>query len=191
MLDPRDNNIWMRKGAPPRWAMVVGLVIFLSGGYMLAYAIGLKGFTVYEGRGEDTFGVSGPPASRTGTFWIGIAYLLGGTALALGRAGVTIDKRRGRVRRWAGLLGPWWKSDFRLELYHRVVIAYEHHSDSESQWTMFPVRLAGDNESLVQIAAPSRQKEAEELALELSLFLGWPVENLAPTPGKGGVPHGG
>jgi hypothetical protein len=177
------SGVWKRVHRTGRMAVVIGLVIFLAGGYMTAYGVGVKGVKVWKAP-SDEISTDPPtkPASRTVCFWMGLAYLAGGVVMMFGCWGLVIDKNMGHARRWTGLIVPMLKKDFPLSLYGRVEVGLTKDSISEGgEWTIYPVALAGENASFT-IDAPAAKNEAMQLAKELSSFLGWPLSDNSDEP---------
>lgn len=186
-ISPSDPERWALRSKPPLLLIAVGLLIFLSGVYLFCYGLGIEGFSVGEG-GDESFGSSGRPASRPTMLWLGLAYILGGLVMILGRRGVVIDKRLGIARRWYGLLFPFRRREFPLTLYNRLAIRREEQNDAEGGTIVsFPVGLAGPEGAAFPISAPAKEEAAREIIRELSNFLGWPAPREDGAPERFGV----
>lgn len=63
--------------------------------------------------------------SLLGVALLGGGIMLGGTVLTLGRIGVVVDRKAGRVTRWCGLLRPMLHREWPVSAFDRVTVARE------------------------------------------------------------------
>ena len=97
-----------------------------------------------------------------------------GAGLVFGRNGIVIDRTRGRIVRWWGLLVPMKSTVTMLEGIRHVEMNFsEGDSDTADSW---PVRLSGEGiPKPIDVANPMSFAEARQLAEELSRFLRKPL----------------
>jgi len=97
-----------------------------------------------------------------------------GAGLVFGRSGIIIDRTRGRIVQWWGLLVPMKRTVTMLEGIRHVEMNFsEGDSDTADSW---PVRLSGEGiPKPIDVANPLSFAEARQLAEELSRFLHKPL----------------
>jgi len=97
-----------------------------------------------------------------------------GTALVFGRYGLIMDRTRGRVIQWWGLLVPMKRREYLLEAIGQVDLDFSRgDSDSADTW---PVTLSGGVlPKPVIVTQPTEFAEAKRFAEELSRFLNKPL----------------
>jgi hypothetical protein len=106
----------------------------------------------------------------------GLPFAAVGTVLVFGRYGFTIDRRRGVVREWKGLLVPMKRTETLLSLYGSVRLS--HKPGDKNSADTFPVELAGPGvKKPLLIGSPTDYAEARRTAEELSRFLDKPLED--------------
>ena len=97
-----------------------------------------------------------------------------GTCLVFGRSGIIIDRGRGRVLQWYGLLVPMKRTEYMLDSIRQVEMSFSSgDSDSAATW---PVKLSGEEIAKpISVLQPTNFAEARQLAEELSRFLRKPL----------------
>lgn len=91
-----------------------------------------------------------PPegATITGEPWIGAlvggVFALVGAGLVFGRSGIRLDRSRGYVTTWWGLLVPFSSTEYRLDQFTQVSVTREVRRGKNSTYEVFPVRLEGE-----------------------------------------------
>jgi hypothetical protein len=105
---------------------------------------------------------------------LGSVFAAVGAALVFGRSGVVLDRGRGRIVQWWGLLVPMKRVEHMLEAVRRVEMNFsEGDSETSDRW---PVRLAGDGiPKPIVVASPTDFSEARQTAEELARFLHKPL----------------
>jgi len=142
-----------------------GLLFLLPGVFIMQIPLGLVPL--------DTEGASLP-----WYFFVlfGLPFAAVGTVLVFGRYGFTIDRRRGMVRGWKGLLVPMKRTETLLGLYESVRISHKP-GDKNSPDT-FPVELAGPGvKKPLLVGCPPDYTEARRMAEDLSRFLDKQLED--------------
>jgi hypothetical protein len=100
---------------------------------------------------------------------IGLLFTAVGAAFMFGRAGVVIDRRRGEISTWWGLLVPFQTTRHKLSEFKEVTISHEIRKSKNSSYSVFPVRIAGGSKILVR---ESRDyEESRRLAEEVAKFI--------------------
>ncbi len=97
-----------------------------------------------------------------------------GAGLVFGRSGIIIDRTRGRIVQWWGLLVPMKRTETMLDGIGHVEMNFsEGDSDTADSW---PVRLSGEGiPKSIDVAHPPSFAEARQVAEELSRFLRKPL----------------
>ena len=97
-----------------------------------------------------------------------------GTCLVFGRSGIIIDRGRGRVLQWYGLLVPMKRTEYMLDSIRQVEMSFSRgDSDSAATWQ---VKLSGEEIAKpISVLQPTNFTEARQLAEELSRFLRKPL----------------
>lgn len=110
---------------------------------------------------------------REDAFWepigIGAGMVIVGSTLALGRRGITLDKEEQEVRRWWGLLRPWWSQ--RQDLSRYAAVGFEC-GLSDTTLVGHAV-LKGRGEPDYILYRSTDIPEAQAVAEEVAGFLGW------------------
>lgn len=110
---------------------------------------------------------------RADAFWepigIGGGMAIVGSALVLGRRGITLDKEEHVVRRWWGLLGPWWSRPRDLSRY--AAVGCEHTLNDAT--LVGQAVLKGRDEPDYVLYRSADIPEAQAVAEEVASFLGW------------------
>lgn len=96
-----------------------------------------------------------------------------GSCLVFGRSGLILDKRRGLVIQWQGLIVPMKRKEQILDNMKRVSI-HKDTGDRDSA-TSYPVKLEGDTVKALTLFSPTDYQEARQAAEELARFLSRPV----------------
>ncbi len=104
----------------------------------------------------------------------GSVFAVVGAALVFGRSGIILDRGRGRIVRWWGLLVPMKRVEHMLDSVRQVEMDFSRgDSDSADTW---PVKLSGEGlPKPVTIAQPVAFPEARQIAEELARFLHKPL----------------
>jgi hypothetical protein len=120
------------------------------------------------------------PVQRSGTLpaifvvLIGSVFAAVGTCLVFGRSGSILDRSRGRIIQWYGLLVPMKRTEYLLESVGQVEINFAS-GDSKSAAT-WPVTLAGESIAKpISVSQPTSFIEARQVAEELARFLRKPL----------------
>jgi hypothetical protein len=97
-----------------------------------------------------------------------------GAGLVFGRSGIILDRTRGRIVQWWGLLVPMKRIESMLDAIHHVEMNFSSgDSDSAATW---PVRLCGEGITKpIAVVQPVSFAEARQVAEELSRFLRKPL----------------
>jgi hypothetical protein len=144
---------------------IFGIPFLLAGLFLMQAPLGLLRVKT-EG---------GPPAALlVGLF--GLPFAAIGAALVFGRSGVILDRQRGTLVRWWGLLVPMKRTEQSLDGFETVRLGYTP-GDSKHAAT-YPVTLVpGDGGRPVPMQAPTDYAAARRLAERLARFLRKPVED--------------
>jgi hypothetical protein len=100
-----------------------------------------------------------------------------GAALAFGRAGIRVDTRRGTLTEWWGLLVPFSRTKHRLSVFKHVGLTRERRRSRNSSYTVYPVRLYGENDVTVSFGEPRDYLEARRGAEKIAEFIRLPVSD--------------
>ena len=141
-----------------------GLPFLLAGLFVMQFPLGL---IPLEERPE------GPLVSAL-VILLGSVFALVGAALVFGRSGIILDRGRGRIVRWWGLLVPMKREETMLDAVRQVEMDFSRgDSDSADTW---PVKLSGEGiPKPIAIAQPVEFVEARRIAEELARFLHKPL----------------
>ena len=104
----------------------------------------------------------------------GSVFAAVGAVLVFGRGGIILDRGRGRIVRWWGLLVPMRRVEHRLDAIRQVEMDFSSgDKDSADTW---PIRLAGEGvPKPITVAQPTAFSEARRVAEELARFLHKPL----------------
>lgn len=104
----------------------------------------------------------------------GSVFAAVGAVLVFGRSGIVLDRGRGRIVRWWGLLVPMKRAEHMLDSIRQVEMAFARgDSDSADTW---PVKLSGEGlPKPITVAQPVEFPEARQIAEELARFLQKPL----------------
>ncbi|HNS54699.1 MAG TPA: hypothetical protein PKH25_07980 [Syntrophales bacterium] len=104
----------------------------------------------------------------------GSVFAAVGAVLVFGRGGIILDRGRGRIVRWWGLLVPMRRMEHRLDAIRQVEMDFSSgDKDSADTW---PIRLAGEGvPKPITVAQPTAFSEARRVAEELARFLQKPL----------------
>lgn len=104
----------------------------------------------------------------------GSVFTIVGAALVFGRAGIVLDRGRGRITQWYGLLVPMKRVETMLDAVRQVEMDFSRgDSDSADTW---PVKLSGEGiPKPIAVAQPTDFAEARQMAEELARFLQKPL----------------
>ena len=142
---------------------IFGLLFLLSGLFVMQLPFGL-------------IPVSKPSDIPSSLFVIlfGAVFTLVGAVLVFGRAGIILDRARGRVVQWYGLLAPLKKTEYLMDAVDQVEMNFSSgDSDSPATW---PIKLSGGSMTKpIAVSQPTSFTEARQLAEELARFLQKPL----------------
>jgi len=120
--------------------------------------------------------VNGSPGVPSSLFFLpfGAVFALVGALLVFGRSGIIMDRSRGRVIQWYGLLVPMKRKEYLLDSVDQVEMNFSPgDSDSPATW---PITLSGRSiAKSLSIVQPPSFAEARKVAEELSRFLRKPL----------------
>jgi hypothetical protein len=107
-------------------------------------------------------------------FLFGSVFAAVGAALVFGRSGIILDRGRGRIIQWYGLLVPMKRTEYLLDLIRQVEMNFSSgDSDSVATW---PVTLSGESIAKpISVLQPTSFPEARQVAEELARFLRKPL----------------
>ena len=94
-----------------------------------------------------------------------------GAAFVLGRRGVLVNVRDRNVVTWWGLLVPFRSTACALNQYDHVGLTREIRRSKNSTYTVYPVRLTGDEAKRISFGEPRNYKEARAGAEQLAKFV--------------------
>ncbi|MGB5216692.1 MAG: hypothetical protein WBN66_00200 [Smithella sp.] len=142
---------------------IFGLPFLLSGLFVLQLPFGL----IPVNSSSDT------PSSLF-VILFGAVFTLAGTVLVFGRAGIILDRSRGRIVQWYGLLVPLKRTEYLMDAIDQVEMNFSSgDSDSPATW---PIKLSGRSMTRpIAVSQPTSFTEARQLAEELSRFLQKPL----------------
>ncbi len=120
--------------------------------------------------------VNRSPDMPSSLFFIpfGAVFALVGALLVFGRSGIILDRSRGRVIQWYGLLVPMKRNEYLLDSVEQVEMNFSPgDNDSPATW---PIKLSGRNIAKpLSVVQPASFTEARKVAEELSRFLRKPL----------------
>jgi hypothetical protein len=120
--------------------------------------------------------VKGSPGTLPSIFVIlfGAVFAAVGAALVFGRSGIILDRSRGHLIQWYGLLVPMKRKEYLLDSIRQVEMNFSSgDSDSPATW---PVKLSGENITTpISVLQPTSFTEARQMAEELARFLRKPL----------------
>ena len=120
--------------------------------------------------------MKGSPGELPSIFVVlfGSMFAAVGACLVFGRSGIIMDRGRGRILQWCGLLVPMKRTEYMLDSIHQVEMSFSSgDSDSAATW---PVKLSGEGIAKpISVLQPTNFTEARQLAEELSRFLRKPL----------------
>jgi hypothetical protein len=104
----------------------------------------------------------------------GAVFAAVGAALVFGRSGIILDRSRGRIVQWYGLLLPMKRTEYLLDSIRQVEMNFlSGDSDSAATW---PVKISGEGLARpISVLQPTSFTEARHLAEELARFLQKPL----------------
>jgi len=142
---------------------VFGLPFLLAGLFVMQIPLGL-------------IPVEGSPGPLPSVFVVlfGSVFAAVGAGLVFGRSGIILDRDRGRITQWYGLLVPMKRTEYLLDAIRQVEMDFSRgDSDSAATW---PVKLSGDGiVKPIAVVQPMSFTEARQVAEELSGFLRKPL----------------
>jgi hypothetical protein len=101
-------------------------------------------------------------------------FTIVGAGLVFGRSGIILDRGKGRITQWYGLLVPMKRIEYMLDAIRQVEMNFSAgDSDSAATW---PVCLSGEGiVKPIAVVQPVNFAEARQVAEELSRFLRKPL----------------
>ena len=142
---------------------VFGLPFLLAGLFVMQIPLGL-------------IPMEGSPGPLPSVFVVlfGSVFAAVGAALVFGRSGIVLDRGRGRITQWYGLLVPMKRTEYMLDAIRQVEMDFSRgDSDSAATW---PVKLSGEGiVKPIAVVQPMSFAEARQVAEELSRFLRKPL----------------
>lgn len=142
---------------------IFGLPFLLAGLFIMQIPLGI-------------IPIEGAPGGLTSIFVIlfGAVFAAVGATLVFGRNGIILDRGRGRLLQWYGLLVPMKRKEYLLDAVDQVEMNFSSgDSDSPATW---PIKLSGRSIAKpIPILQPASFPEARQLAEELSRFLYKPL----------------
>jgi uncharacterized membrane protein len=120
--------------------------------------------------------VKGSPGTLPSIFVVlfGAVFAAVGACLVFGRSGIILDRGRGSIIQWYGLLVPMKRTEYLLDSIRQVEMNFSSgDSDSPATW---PVKLSGESIAKpISVIQPTSFTEARQLAEELARFLRKPL----------------
>lgn len=100
-----------------------------------------------------------------------------GAAMMFGRSGMIIDRRKGTIVQWSGLLVPMKKTTYPLGYHDRITIRKDLRRSEKRTYYAYPIVLKGshgDTEGIV-FDEPTDYSQARRAAEEITAFLKLPL----------------
>jgi hypothetical protein len=120
--------------------------------------------------------VKGSPGTLPSIFVVlfGAVFAAVGAVLVFGRSGIILDRSRGHLIQWYGLLVPMKRKEYLLDAIRQVEMNFSSgDSDSPATW---PVKLSGESIAKpISVLQPTSFTEARQMAEELARFLRKPL----------------
>ena len=142
---------------------IFGLPFLLAGLFVMQLPLGI-------------IPVKGSPGTLPSIFVIlfGAVFAAVGAAFVFGRSGIILDRSRGHLIQWYGLLVPMKRKEYLLDSIRQVEMNFSSgDSDSPATW---PVKLSGENITTpISVLQPTSFTEARQMAEELARFLRKPL----------------
>jgi hypothetical protein len=151
--------------------IIFGLPFLLTGLFVI-------GFSFWD----PPSGGGGAPLLVTVIF--GSVFTALGTALMFGRSGMIIDRKKGTIMQWSGLLVPMKKTTYPLGYHDRITIQKDLRRSKKRTYYAYPIVLNvshGASEGIV-FDEPTDYPQARRTAEEITTFLKLPL--LDRTSGK-------
>ena len=142
---------------------IFGLPFLLAGLFVMQIPLGI-------------IPLEGSPGPLPSVFVVlfGSVFAAVGAGLVFGRSGIILDRGRGRITQWYGLLVPMKRTETMLDAIRQVEMNFSAgDSDSAATW---PVCLSGEGIAKpIVVVQPVDFAEARQVAEELSRFLRKPL----------------
>ena len=144
--------------------IIFGLPFLLTGLFVI-------GFSFWEPPSEG----GGPPLLVTVIF--GSIFTALGTALMFGRSGMIIDRMKGTIVRWSGLLVPMKKTTYPLGYHDRITIRKDLRRSEKRTYYAYPIVLNVSHSASEGIVfdEPTNYPQARRAAEEITTFLKLPL----------------
>lgn len=162
------DDAWVMHVGRTTYAVVIGVMLLAPAVVLLLWGSGVIAFTGGAGR---------PPLGWT--LILGLPFLWLGLYGALGRRGLTIDRRRASVCRWWGFLGPLVARTCGLPDDVGVVLRPNGKPTDRNAGAVVLLRV-GDRR--IRVEAPDSRRTADDLAARLAKFLGTKVKTDTSEP---------
>jgi len=162
-IDTGDPDILQtRRGGG--FLIFFGLPFLLSGLFII-------GFSFWDPPG------GGGVAPLLVTVIFGSIFTAVGAAMMFGRSGMIIDRRKGTLVRWSGLLVPMKKTTHLLDNHDQITIQKELRRGEKRTYYVYPVVLKGSHGAAegIVFAEPTDYPEARRTAEEITAFLKLPL----------------
>ena len=146
------------------WLIIFGLPFLFTGLFVI-------GFSFWD----PPSGGGGPPLLVTVIF--GSIFTALGTAIMFGRSGMIIDRRKGSIVQWSGLLVPMKKTTYPLGYHDRITIQKDLRRSQKRSYYAYPIALKvshGASEGIV-FDEPTDYSQARRTAEKISAFLKLPL----------------
>lgn len=142
---------------------IFGLPFLLAGLFVMQLPLGI-------------IPVKGSPGTLPSIFVIlfGAVFAAVGAVLVFGRSGIILDRSRGHIIQWYGLLVPMKRTEYLLDSIRQVEMNFSSgDGDSPATW---PVKLSGESIAKpISVLQPTNFTEARQMAEELARFLRKPL----------------
>ena len=162
-IDTGDPDILQtRRGGG--WLMIFGLPFLATGLFVIGFPF----------LGSPLAG-GGPPLIVTVIF--GSVFTALGSALMFGRSGTIIDRRKGSIVQWSGLLVPMKKTTYPLGFHDRITIRKDLRRSNKRTYYAYPIVLKGSHGTSEGIVfdEPTDYPQARRTAEEITTFLRLPL----------------
>ena len=117
---------------------------------------------------------NGPPKVFAIPF--GSIFGLVGFAMMFGRRGCRMDKKRGTIESWSSLLIPLSRKVREIADFTRVTVTREVRRSDKSTYTVFPVRIMGeDPKAKLDLQESTKYEKSRALAEQVAQFLELPL----------------
>lgn len=111
----------------------------------------------------------------------GAFFLILGIALTFGRNGIIIDRKRGTMIHWFGLMVPMKSNYYRLDVFDHISIRKDIHHGDKHTYHVYPVAIRSKNNLATGMIfhEPANYLQARKDAKKLSAFLSLPIVDVS------------